>query len=181
MHHPHNDPLVITTTIGNMNVHHTLVDNGSSVDILYLAVYEQMGLGLHQLPPTPTPTPLYGFIGDNLTPVGSIKLPMTVGTYPRISTVMANFLVVDCPLAFNAVLRRPTLKELRAITSIHHLLMKFPMPNGIGQVNGCQSEARKCYNRSFRTAEKDKKLEQALVVNDQRPTSSGPMNKERMR
>ena len=102
VHHPHNDPLVITTTIGNMNVRRTLVDNGSSVDILYLGAYEQMGLRLHQL--TPTPTPLYGFIEDNLTPIGSIKLTMIVDTYPQISTVMANFLVVDCPLAFNAVL-----------------------------------------------------------------------------
>ena len=110
VHHPHNDPLVITTTIGNMNVHRTFVDNGSSVDILYLRAYEQMRLGLHQL--TPTPTPLYGFTGDSLTPVGSIKLALTVGTYPRISTVMANFLIVDCPSVFNAVLGRPTLREL---------------------------------------------------------------------
>ena len=132
VHHPHNDPLVIITTIGNMNVHRTLVDNGNSVDILYLGAYEQIGLELHKL--TPTPTPLYGFTGDNLIPVGSIKLAMTVGTYPRISIVMANFLVVDCPSAFNTVLGQPTLKELRAVTSIHHLLMKFLTPNGVGQV-----------------------------------------------
>ena len=80
VHHPHNDPLFITTTIGNMNVPQTLVNNGSSVDILYLGAYEQMGLGLHQL--TPTPTPLYGFPGDSLTPVGSIKLAITVGILP---------------------------------------------------------------------------------------------------
>ena len=132
VHHPHNDPLVITTTIGNMNVHRTLVDNGSSVDILYLGAYEQMGFGLHKL--TPTPMPLYGFNEDNLILVGSIKLAMTVGTYPRISTIMANFLVVDCPSSFNAVLGLPTLKELRAVTYIYHLLMKLPTPNGVGQV-----------------------------------------------
>ena len=77
VHPPYNDPLVITTTIGNMNVNRTLVDNGSLVDILYLGAYEQIGLGLLQL--TPTPTPLYGFNGDSLNPVGSIKLAMTVG------------------------------------------------------------------------------------------------------
>ena len=110
VHHPHNDPLVITTTIGNMNVHRILVDNGSSVDILYLGAYEQMGLGLHQL--TSTPMLLYGFFGDSLTLVRSIKLAMIVGTYPRISTIIVNFLVVDCPSAFNVVLGRPSLKEL---------------------------------------------------------------------
>ena len=176
VHHPHNDPLVITTTIGNMNVHRTLVDNGSSVDILYLKAYEQMGIGLHKL--TPTPTPLYGFTGDSLIPVGSVNLALTVGTYPRIATVMANFLVVDCPSAFNAVLGRPTLKELRAITSIHHLLMKFPTSNGVGEARGCQSDARECYNNSLRTAGKSKKPEQALVVSEQRPVSTGPMSED---
>ena len=137
------------------------MDNGSSVDVLYLGAYEQIGLGPHQL--TPAPTPLYGFTRDNLTLVGSIMLAIMVGTCHRISTVMANLLVVDYPLAFNAVLGRLTLKELRAVTSIHHLLMKFPTLNEVGLVRGCQSEARECYNKSLRIAENDKKCEQALV------------------
>ena len=159
-----------------MNVHRTLVDDGSSVDILFLKAYEQMGIGLHEL--TPTPIPLYGFTGDDLIPVGSINLALTVGTYPRISSVMANFLVVDFPLAFNAMLGRPTLRELQAITSICHLLMKFPTSNGVGQVRGCQSDARECYNNSLRAAKKNKKPEQALVVNKQGPASSGPMSED---
>ena len=76
------------------------------------------------------------------------------------------------------MLKRPVLKELRVITSIHHLLMKFLMPNGIGQVCGCQSEARECYNRSLGTAEKDKNRELTLIVSDQGPASSGPMSKD---
>ena len=49
---------------------------------------------------------------------------------------MADFLVINQPSAFNVVLGRPSLRELRAITSIYHLLMKFPMPRGVGEVKG---------------------------------------------
>ena len=128
-----------------MNVHQTLVDNGSSMGILYLGACEQIGLRLHQF--TFTPIPLYGFTGGSLTPIGSIKLAMMVGNCPRISIVMANFLVMDCPSTYNAVLRRPSLNELRAVTFIHHILMKFPMLNGVGQVRGCHSNSRECYNK----------------------------------
>ena len=86
----------------------------------------------------PSPNLIYGFIGDFVTPMGVILLPMTLGEYPRQSLVMADFLVIDQPSAFNAVLGRPSLRELRAITSIYHLLMKFPMPNGVGEVRGNQ-------------------------------------------
>ena len=36
VHHPYIDPLVITTMIRNLNMHRTLVNDGSSLDILYL-------------------------------------------------------------------------------------------------------------------------------------------------
>ena len=78
--------------------------------------------------------------------MGVITLPLTVGEYPRESYVMADFLVIDQPSPFNAVLGRPALKALKAITSIYHLLLKFPTPNRVGQVRGNQEEARRCYN-----------------------------------
>ena len=94
----------------------------------------------------PSPNQVYGFTRDSVTLMGVISLLMTVVEYPRQSCVMADFLVIDQPLAFNAVLGRPSLRALKAITSIYHLLMKFPTPNGIGQVQGNQDEARRCYN-----------------------------------
>ena len=101
-------------------------------------------MGLKDSNLRPSPNPIYGFTGDSVIPVGVITLPLTVGDYPKESCIMTNFLVIDQPSAFNAVLDRPSLKVLKAITSIYHLLMKFPTPNGVGQVRMNQEEVRRC-------------------------------------
>ena len=41
----HTDALVVTLTIANHNVHHILVDNGSSIDILYWSTFKKLDLG----------------------------------------------------------------------------------------------------------------------------------------
>ncbi|PON50855.1 hypothetical protein PanWU01x14_220920, partial [Parasponia andersonii] len=82
------------------------------MDILYYDAFKKIGLNESDL--KPTIAPLYGFTGDSLMPIGMIELMVNVGTYPRVSAKMTQFLVVDCPSTFNAVLGRPTLRELRA-------------------------------------------------------------------
>ena len=134
VHHPHCDALVIKAMIAKNNVHRMLIDNESSVDILYFQAFERMELKVNDL--KPSLNLVYGFTGDSVIPLGVISLPMTLGEYPRQSYVMAGFLVIDQPSAFNVVLGRPSLRELRAVTSIHHLLMKFPTPHGVGEVKG---------------------------------------------
>ena len=120
--------------IANNNLHIILVDNGSSVDILYFQAFERMGIKVSDL--KPSPNPVYSFTGDSIVPLGVISLPMTLGEYPRQSCVLADFLVIDQPLAFIVVLGRPSLRELRVVTSIHHLLMKFLTPRGVDEVKG---------------------------------------------
>ena len=73
-----------------------------------------------------SPNPIYSFTRDSVIPLGVISLLMTLGEYSRQSCVMVDFLVIDQLSAFNVMLGRPSLMELRAITSIYHLLMKFP-------------------------------------------------------
>ena len=122
--HPYCDVLVVKAMIANNNVHRILVNNGSSVDILFLQAFKRIGLKVSDL--KPSPNPVNGFTGDSVIPLGVISFSMTLGEYPRQSCVMASFLVIDQPSAFNAILGRPSLRELRAVTSIHHLLTKFP-------------------------------------------------------
>ena len=81
VHHPHCDTLIIKAMIANNNVHRLLVDNGSSIDILYYQAFERMGLKVSDL--KPSPNPIYGFIRDSVIPLRVISLPMTLGEYPR--------------------------------------------------------------------------------------------------
>ena len=67
-------------------------------------------------------------------PGGKISLPVTIGEHPRVSTVIADFLVVDSLSIYNTVIGRPTLKALKAITLIYHLTIKFPMAEGSGYI-----------------------------------------------
>ena len=39
LHHPHDDALIVSVWVGDYNVHRMLVDNGSSVDILYYLAF----------------------------------------------------------------------------------------------------------------------------------------------
>ena len=80
VHHPHNNALVINLTIVDFNTRWVLVENGSLTDILYYLAFQQMRIGRERL--TPADTPLVGFGGTKVIPVGSITLPVTIVTYP---------------------------------------------------------------------------------------------------
>ena len=45
--------------------------------------------------PSPMTTPLYGFIGDDVIPEGTIKLAVTLGEHSRVAIVVIEFLTVN--------------------------------------------------------------------------------------
>jgi hypothetical protein len=78
---PHIDALVITLTIANHNIHHLLVDNGSSADILYWLAFIYMNISRDKI--VSARYPLMGFVGEQVQPIGSIELPVTIGYHLR--------------------------------------------------------------------------------------------------
>ena len=54
----------------------------------------------------PVYSPLVGFGGMKVQPVGTITLPVVVGAYPQQVTRNVNFLVVDCSSSYNAIIGR---------------------------------------------------------------------------
>ncbi|KAL2505919.1 Uncharacterized protein Adt_21540 [Abeliophyllum distichum] len=151
VHYPHCDALVVRAVVARNGLGRMLVDNGSSVNVIFTSTYEQMNI---DVPLEPSTEPLYGFTGDCVTPKGIIRLAVTMGEEPLAAHTFMEFLVVDRRSAYHGVLGRPALKELWAVTSIHHLCMKFPTEGGIATVRGNQPEARKCYRNALRKAEK---------------------------
>ncbi|XP_011074079.1 uncharacterized protein LOC105158875 [Sesamum indicum] len=150
-----NDPIVIRLDIANFTVHKVLVDSGSSADIIFKSVIDKMGLENLRL--EPVKTPLVGFGGSEVTSLGMIELPVSIGDEPRRRTTMIKFLVVDTPFAYNVILGRPGLNSIRAVISTYHMKVKFPTDRGVGEVACDRKEARKCYNLSLKGEPEAKK------------------------
>ena len=48
---PHDDPLVIMLTIKGFNTRRVLMDNGSSIDVMYMTAFQQMKLDTKRIKP----------------------------------------------------------------------------------------------------------------------------------
>ena len=129
--------------IANYTTRRVLVDNWSSADNLYYSAFQQMRLSKELL--RPVNVPLIRFGGMKVLPVGTISLPVVVGSYPQQINKEVNFLVMDCSSSNNAIIGRPTLNSWRVATSTYHLSVKFLMEYGIGEVQGDQLAAIECY------------------------------------
>ncbi|KAM0991841.1 hypothetical protein ACFX2J_010099 [Malus domestica] len=146
--YPHNDPLIVEAHIANFDVRRILVDTGASVNIMFAEAFRALSVAEHLL--DRSISPLISFSGDIVQPLGSIHLPFTIGTGPYTATITTNFLVVDCPTAYNVIFGRTGINDLKAMVSTHMLLMKFPTPHGNGYIRGDQLSARSCYNTSVK-------------------------------
>ena len=81
-------------------------------------------------------------------PVGTHILPVIIGEAPLQQNIMTEFIVVDTPFAYNAILGRPFLSGIRGVLSIYHNVLKFPVGTKVGEVKGDQQAARTCYTVS---------------------------------
>ncbi|XP_057954118.1 uncharacterized protein LOC131148434 [Malania oleifera] len=158
---PHDDALVLSLLVANYKVKHILIDKGSSANVMFWSVLVEMKIGKERL--KPVSTPLVGFSGDVVHPLGTITLPVTMGMTPQQITTLTEFLVVNCPSVYNIILGHPLLNAVRAVTSTYHLKIKFPTSHETRFVKGDQAIARSCYI----TALKGKmKARETLTVDD---------------
>ena len=119
---PHNDLLVIELTIQDIDVARVLVDTGCSANIIYKSTLERMEIDLCAV--TERPSPIFGLSGNATMTLGSIDLVVKAGSVTKVT----EFLVIDRPTSYNAIVGTPWLNSMRAIPSTFHLCLKFPTP-----------------------------------------------------
>ncbi|KAL5542183.1 hypothetical protein UlMin_009893 [Ulmus minor] len=169
--HPHTDAIVVTLRIAGKKVFRILVDNGSSADIVFKSTFNRMNLVGVKI--EPTVSSLSGFTGDIISSEGILNLPVELGSSPCQHIQAVDFVLIDCPSPYNAIIGRPTLNKIRAVTSTYHLLVKFPTVGGIGILLGDQTESREIYEAANRSAQVQG-IKSSAKSRDETPTTNIP-------
>ncbi|PKA61959.1 RNA-directed DNA polymerase like [Apostasia shenzhenica] len=142
------DPIVVIAEIGACDVHRTLVDTGSSIDILYLCAFNEMVVGpCKPLPPSMT---ISSFSDDIYRPAGYATLRVALEEGPRRMEKEIDFIIMDAPSGYNAILGRPAIATFQMVASTYHLCLKFPTPFGVTTIRGDRAGASKCFEINAR-------------------------------
>ena len=135
---PHDNALVITLRIGGYNVKRVMVDQGSAAEIMYLDLYKGLNLEAEDL--TPYSSPLVSFEGKIIILKGQVRLPVQTDS----EVVEVDFIVVDAFSPYIAIVARPWLHTLGAVSSTLHQKVKYPSRGQIKEILEDQALARQC-------------------------------------
>ena len=135
---PHDDALMITLRIGGYDVKRVMVDQSSAVEIMYPDLYKGMNLKAEDL--TPYSSPLVSFEGKIIIPKGQVRLPVQTDS----EVVEVDFIVVDAYSPYTAIVARPWLHTLGAVSSTLHQKVKYSFGGQIKEILGDQALARQC-------------------------------------
>ena len=135
---PHDDALVVTLRIGGYDVKRVMIDQGSAAEIIYPDLYKGLDLKHENL--TAYSSPLVSFKGKMVVPKGQIRLPMQVS----IDVVKVDFIVMDAFSPYTAIMGRPWLHTLGAVSSTLHQKVKYPSEDQVLEILESQSMARQC-------------------------------------
>ena len=121
-----------------------MVDQGSAAEIMYPNLFKGLNLRTEDL--TPYNSPLVSFEGKIIIPKGQVGLPVQAG----VEIVEVDFIVVDAYSPYTAIVARPWLHTLGAVSSTLHQKIKYPSGGKIEEILGDQTMARQCMIAAIR-------------------------------
>ena len=106
------------------------MNQGSATEIMYPDLYKGLNLKFEDL--TPYSSPLVSFEGKLIIPKGQIRLPVQTGS----EVAEVDFIVVDAYFPYTAIVARPWLYTLGAVSSTLHQKVKYPSEGQIKEILG---------------------------------------------
>ncbi|GJX91003.1 hypothetical protein Tco_0344329 [Tanacetum coccineum] len=118
-------PRIIEAEMGGHFVHRMYVEGGSSSEILYEHDFSRFRPEV-RIQIVPATTPLIGFSGEIIWPLGQILLLVKIGDEEHSTSTWINFMVVRSPSPYNRIKGRPGVRRIQAVPSTAHEMLKFP-------------------------------------------------------
>jgi hypothetical protein len=136
-------PLVIDPIISNVRLSKVLMDEGSSLNIIYAETLELLGVDRSEV--RAGAAPFHGIKpGKRIRPLGRIDLPVCFGTPSNFRKEALTFEVVRFRGTYHAMLGRPCYAKFMAVPNYTYLKLKMLGPNGIITVGSTYRHMYEC-------------------------------------
>ncbi|GJU82750.1 reverse transcriptase domain-containing protein [Tanacetum coccineum] len=168
------EALVMEAEIEGYMVRRIHIDEGASIEIMYEHCFNMLHLKI-KARLTETQTTVSGFSGERVKPLGKIELDVCFGGAGRCRRAMMRFTVIPAPSPYNIILGRPALKQLRAIPSTIHGMMKFPTRWGIATVLSQTPTILECRREEKKQAREKEKDPMEEVKSKGNPSPTEPV------
>ncbi|KAK1664652.1 hypothetical protein QYE76_052811 [Lolium multiflorum] len=144
--------LVVRPKVADYWLPKTLMDGGSSINIMYYETFQRLGLPDSRL--EDTKVTFHGIVpGRKAFPIGKVTLPVTFGTPVNYRTERITFEVVNFRSPYHCVLGRQAFARFMAAPHYAYNMMKMPGPRGIITVHGDPAMALECEDDSAKLAD----------------------------
>jgi len=142
--------MVITIEIDKFKITKVLVDQGSSMDILYWKNFKKMSIPKENI--QLYEEQIVGFSGERVDNREYMDLYTSFGEEECLrKTIQIRYLLVNANTLYNVLLGRSSINRLRAIVSTPHLAIKFPSTDDdIVTVHVDKKTAHECYVASLK-------------------------------
>ncbi|GKC94832.1 reverse transcriptase domain-containing protein [Tanacetum coccineum] len=122
--------MIIEAKIGGHCIHRMYVDGGSASEILYEHCFNRLRPEIKNQLVLAT-TPLIGFSGEIIWPIGQIQLLVRIGDEEHSASAWMNFVVVRLPSSYNGIIGRLGVRKLQAVMSTAHGMLELLVEGGV--------------------------------------------------
>jgi hypothetical protein len=146
----------------NVRFSKVLIDNGSSINIMYRDTMQKLGIKENML--EPSKTTFHGIVsGLSCAPMGKIWIDVMFGNRDNCRVENLMFEVVDLDSPYHELLGRPALAKFMASMHVAYLKMKMSGPRGVITIIGD-------YKRSMACAMTGSNLAETLIIAEEKKT-----------